>query len=81
MDKDKKAEKTGFVFEKVNYILLLAGIAFIIIGFALMVGGGSDDPKVFNPEIFSFRRITLAPLIVMIGFIIGIFAIMIRPKK
>jgi len=72
-------ENSGFVFEKKGYIILLIGIAFIIVGFALMSGGGSDDPKVFNPEIFSFRRITLAPLMVMIGFGIEIYAIMRKP--
>ncbi len=78
---NQKTEKSGFAFGRENYILLLIGIAFIIIGFLLMIGGGSDDPKVFNPEIFSFRRITLAPILVMTGFIIEIFAIMKNPKK
>ncbi len=78
---NKKSEKSGFTLGKENYILLLIGIAFIITGFLLMIGGGSDDPKVFNPEIFSFRRITLAPIFVMTGFVIEIFAIMRKPKK
>lgn len=77
---NKKSEKSGFTLGKENYILLLIGIAFIITGFLLMTGGGSDDPKVFNPEIFSFRRITLAPIFVMTGFVIEIFAIMRKPK-
>ena len=77
---NKKFEKSGFTLGKENYILLLIGIAFIITGFLLMIGGGSDDPKVFNPEIFSFRRITLAPIFVMTGFVIEIFAIMRKPK-
>ena len=77
---NKKSEKPGFTLGKENYILLLIGIAFIITGFLLMIGGGSDDPKVFNPEIFSFRRITLAPIFVMTGFVIEIFAIMRKPK-
>ena len=77
---NKKSEKSGFTLGKENYILLLIGIAFIITGFLLMIGGGSDDPKVFNPEIFSFRRITLAPIFVMTGFVIEIFAIMRKPK-
>jgi hypothetical protein len=64
-----------FAFGKINYIYMLAGIVFIIVGFMLMAGGRSSDPSVFNPEIFSFRRITLAPIIVMIGFAIEIFAI------
>ena len=77
---NKKSEKSGFTLGKENYILMLIGIAFIITGFLLMIGGGSDDPKVFNPEIFSFRRITLAPIFVMTGFVIEIFAIMRKPK-
>ena len=77
---DKKSAKSGFTLGKENYILMLIGIAFIITGFLLMIGGGSDDPKVFNPEIFSFRRITLAPIFVMTGFVIEIFAIMRKPK-
>lgn len=78
---NKKSEKSGFTLKKENYIILLIGIAFIITGFLLMIGGGSDDPNVFNPEIFSFRRITLAPIFVMTGFVIEIFAIMRKPKK
>jgi len=70
----------GFVFEKKGYLILLSGILLIIIGFILMSGGGSEDPKVFNPEIFSFRRITLAPLLVMLGFAVEIYAIMRKPK-
>ena len=77
----KKSEKAGFTFRKENYVLLMIGIAFIITGFLLMIGGGSDDPTIFNPEIFSFRRITLAPIFVLTGFIIEIFAIMKNPKK
>lgn len=78
---NKQNQSSGFVFEKQGYIILLIGIAFIIVGFMLMAGGGSDDPKVFNPEIFSFRRITLAPIVVMIGFGIEIYAIMRKPKN
>lgn len=69
-----------FAFGRINYMLMLAGIAFILVGFMLMAGGRSDDPNVFNPEIFSFRRITLAPIIVMIGFAIEIVAIVKRAK-
>ena len=76
----KKEEPTGFVFERQGYLIILAGIFLIIIGFALMSGGGSDDPKIFNPEIFSWRRISLAPSVVMCGFALQIYAIMRRPK-
>jgi hypothetical protein len=77
----QKAIKIGeFAFGKENYRLMLIGLAFIVVGFLLMIGGGSDDPSVFNPEIFSFRRITLAPVLILAGFVIEIFAIMKRPK-
>lgn len=70
-----------FALGKVNYIMLLAGLAVICVGYLLMVGGGSDDPAEFNPEIFSFRRITLAPIVILAGFFFEIFAIMYRGKR
>ena len=72
--------KTAFLFGKKNFILLIVGLVFIALGFVLMAGGGSDDPEVFNPEIFNNQRIVIAPILVLIGFIIEIFAIMHRPK-
>ncbi len=74
----KKLVKTAedFPFGRDNFIILLIGIAVIFVGFAMMSGGGSDDPKVWNPEIFSFRRITLAPILVISGFIIEVYAIL-----
>ena len=59
---------------------MLIGLGFILVGFMLMVGGGSDDPAKFRPEIFSFRRLTLSPILILIGYVIEIFAIMKRPK-
>lgn len=79
----KKAAPTKqeeFAFGKYNYYLMFVGIAFIAIGFILMIGGGSDDPDVFSEEVFSFRRITLAPILILIGYIIEIFAIMKKNK-
>ena len=70
-----------FLFEKVNYKILLIGIGVIALGFILMSGGGSDDPKVFSEAIFDFRRIRLAPTTVLIGFGITVFAILKNPKK
>ena len=80
--KQKKAEssQSSFTFGKKSYTLLLIGLAFITLGFILMVGGGSDDPKVYNPDIFNFQRITLAPILILIGYVIEIFAIMKKPK-
>lgn len=64
-----------------NYKLMLIGLGLIILGFILMTGGGSDDPNVFNWEMFSFRRITLAPMVVLAGFVFEIYAIMKKPKQ
>jgi hypothetical protein len=71
-----KQNEDNFAFGKQNYIIMIIGCVVIAIGYLLMVGGGSDDPNVFNPEIFSFRRITLAPIVILIGFAIEIYAIM-----
>ena len=61
-----------------NYILIIAGMAIIILGMVLMAGGGSDDPAVFNYDMFSWRRITLAPILIICGFAFEIYAIMKR---
>lgn len=71
---------THFLFDRVNYKWLLIGLGVIALGFILMAGGGSDDPNVFNEEIFNFRRIRLAPTLVLIGFGITIYSIMKRPE-
>lgn len=70
-----------FALARENYKLLLIGFGIIVLGFILMAGGGSKDPNVFSHEIFSFRRITLAPIVVLFGFAFEIYAIMKRPKK
>jgi hypothetical protein len=69
-----------FVFDKQNYFWLLIGLAFILLGFILMIGGGSENPDVWNPAIFNFRRITLAPILVMIGYGIEVYAILRKSK-
>lgn len=74
-------QKQEFLFEKINYKILLIGIGVIALGFILMSGGGSDDPNVFNEEIFNFRRIRLAPTTVLIGFGITVYSILKNPKK
>lgn len=75
-------QKPDFLFDKVNYKFLLIGIAVIAIGFILMAGGGSDNPNVFNEaELFSFRRIGLAPTTVLIGFGITIYSIFKKSAK
>ncbi|MFT7335721.1 MAG: hypothetical protein ACI9M1_001642 [Porticoccaceae bacterium] len=73
--------KQEFLFDKINYKILLIGIGVITLGFLLMSGGGSDDPNVYSDAIFSFRRIRLAPTTVLIGFGITIYAILKKPKK
>lgn len=80
MKKNKKPSK-DFIFKKKNYIVMLVGILFIAIGFILMSGGGSEDPNVFNEEIYNFRRIRLAPILVLIGFGIQVYAILLNPRK
>jgi len=79
--KESSKSEAGFAFGPQNYRLLLIGLLVIVIGFILMTGGKSDDPNVFNPEIFSWRRITLAPLVVLAGFVIEGIAIMKKPKE
>jgi uncharacterized Tic20 family protein len=79
--KNEKKEKVNFALSRENYKLLAIGFAIIVLGFLLMLGGKSEDPKVFSTTIFSFRRITLAPIVVLAGFIFEIWAIMKKPKE
>ena len=81
MVNDLKEKKDGFPIPKSNYKFILIGFGIIIRGFILMMGGGSDNPAEFNYDIFSFRRITLAPIVVLIGFGFVFWAIMRKPKK
>lgn len=60
---------------------MLTGLGLIVLGYLLMIGGGSDDPEIFNPAIFDFKRITLAPMVCLAGFVTIIFAIMWQPKS
>ena len=68
-------------FKKQNYILLVIGLIFILSGLALMIGGGAEDPAKFSYKIFNLQRLTFAPILIAIGFIIEVFAIMIRSQK
>jgi hypothetical protein len=78
----KEMKKPGFAFGKDNYRILIAGVVLVVLGYILMVGGGSDDPNVFNAdEIFSFRRITLAPIVILAGFVVVLFGIMKKSKN
>ncbi len=80
MDNKVNDKKADFVLEKQNFILMGIGLAAIVLGFLLMSGGKSDDPNVFNEAMFSFRRITLAPLLVFFGFVFQVYAILKKPK-
>ncbi|WP_179333723.1 DUF3098 domain-containing protein [Winogradskyella costae] len=79
--KRKEDSKSEFIFGKKNYKFLFIGLAFIVIGFILMSGGGSDDPNVFDESIYNWRRIRLAPTLVLIGFGVQVYAILLNPKK
>lgn len=84
MTKEKKtpsANSSMFVFGKRNYKFLLIGLGFVVLGFLLMMGGGSDSPDEFNEAIFGFRRLTLAPILILMGFAIEIYAIMSKAKE
>ncbi len=73
--------KKYFIFEKKNYQFMFIGLAVIALGFILMAGGGSDNPNSFNPDIYNFQRIRLAPTLVLLGFAIEVYAILLNPKK
>lgn len=69
-------EDTGFAIPKKNVVYIIAGFAVMVLGYVLMAGGGSDNPDVFNMEMFSFRRIVLAPIVILVGMAMEIWAIM-----
>lgn len=77
--KRKEETKGAFIFGRKNYKFMLIGLGIIALGFILMAGGGSDDPNVFNEAIFSWRRIRLAPTLILIGFAIEVYAILLNP--
>ena len=78
---EKTEDQKVMPFGKQNYIIVLIGIALIALGFVLMVGGGSNDPDVFNEKMFNFQRLTLAPILVLAGFVVEIVAIFWKGKK
>ena len=79
-DMRKESAPNTLAFDKMNYYIILAGIGVLILGYLLMIGGGSEDPNQFNPEIFSARRITVAPITLLIGFGVVLYGIMKSPK-
>jgi hypothetical protein len=86
IDPPKHSQEEGFYFGKKNYKLMLIGLAFIVVGFLLMLGAdantvdGTYDPNVWNEDIFSVRRIRIAPLFVIAGFVVQVYAILKRNK-
>ena len=77
MENDNKFQ---FAFGKLNYILMVAGVIILAIGYILLSGGGSDDPNVFNPAMFDTRRLYVAPILIVLGFVVEIVAIMYKSK-
>ena len=78
---EENIQEKEFLFGKKNYIIMLVGIVFIALGFIFMAGGGSDNPEVFNEEIYNWQRIRLAPTLVIIGLTIEFYAIFANQKK
>ena len=78
--KEENRTKLNFALGRENYKLRAIGFVIIVAGFLLMLGGKTDDPNVFSEKIFSFRRITLAPIVVLAGFVFEIWAIMKKPS-
>ena len=70
----------NFAFDKTNYKIIIAGVVLAVIGYILMAGGGSDDPAVFSEDLFSFRRITLSPILILLGLVVVGYGIMKKPK-
>lgn len=81
IQKKESNQELQFAFHKQNYILMIIGLAVMLVGFLLLIGGGSEDPNEFSYALFDFQRLTLAPILILAGYIIEIFAIMKRPKN
>lgn len=81
VNKTNEKDQKPMPFGRDNYKWVIIGLAFLLIGFLLMIGGGSDNPDVFNEGMFSFRRLTLSPILILIGFGIQFYAIMKKPKE
>ena len=81
MGEKKRKHKNNFIFKKRNYKIMIFGLIIIAVGFILMSGGGSEDPNNFSPDIYNFRRIRLAPTLVLLGLGIQIYAILSTREK
>lgn len=80
-EKEPNKPEQNFIFGKKNYTFMFIGLGVIALGFILMSGGGSEDPNQFNDAIYNFRRIRLAPTLVLLGFAIEVYAILLNPHK
>lgn len=80
-DNKKNKEQLTWVFTRENYKIMFIGLALLLLGFILMIGGGSDDITKFEPAIFDFQRITLAPILLLAGYAVEFYAIMKLPKE
>lgn len=78
---DQLSKSDAFAFTRDNYKWVVLGLIVLALGFLLMIGGGSDDPDVYSDKLFNFQRWTLAPILVLAGFAIQIYAIMKKPKE
>ena len=81
MGEKKRKHKNNFIFKKRNYKIMIFGLIIIAVGFILMSGGGSENPNNFSPDIYNFRRIRLAPTLVLLGLGIQIYAILSTAEK
>ena len=80
-NKEENSNKLGFAFGRLNYVLMIAGLIVLALGYILLSGGGSDDPNTFNPAMFDNRRLVVAPILIVVGFVVEILAIMYKGKK
>ena len=70
-----------FAFGKTNYFIMIGGLVLLALGYVLLSGGGSSDPNVFNPAMFDTRRLVVAPILIVLGFVVEIVAIMYKGRK
>lgn len=76
-----ESKKKNFLFNKSNYVYLIIGVVLNVIGFLMMIGGGAESPNDFNgEELFSKMRITISPIIILLGYVVIIYSIMKKPK-
>ena len=81
MNMEREEKMKDFALGKLNFLLIAVAVVLIVVGFMLMSGGGSTDGVSFNPEIFSKRRIAVAPIVTMVGFILMVFGILVSDRK